>query len=151
MNKSNIIKLPEFNGKKRAFPVWFSQSNATCSVKGCIEALDLNIEKKLPVGEAEAFDTTVGDGKEKKKVKVQNALVMRYLTLAMESSKMLEMIQPSKSPGGLTCDLVVKLIEKYTPDDVTVLADMTTKFSKLKLGKNDDPEDLEDDIATIKN
>ena len=56
MNESNIIKLLKFNGKKEAFPVWFSQFNAMCSVKGCTEALDLNIKTKLPDSEAEVFD-----------------------------------------------------------------------------------------------
>ena len=80
MNKSNIIKLPRFDGKKEAFAVWFSQFNATCSVKGCVEALDLNIKKKLYASKAEAFDAIPSDGKEKKKAKVQNALAMSHLT-----------------------------------------------------------------------
>ena len=64
------------------------------------------------------------------------------------------MIEASKSPdwpGRLTCDLVAKLNKKYRPDNVTSLADMTMTFFKLKLRKNDDPEDLEDDIAATKN
>ena len=64
MNESNIIKL-KFNRKKSAFPVWFSQFNATCSVKGCVEALDLNFKKSLPTSEAEALDAATSDGKEK--------------------------------------------------------------------------------------
>ena len=85
---------------------------------------------------------------------MQNALAMSDLTLAMESLKLLKIIQASKSrnwPGGLACDLVVKLLKKYMVDNVTALADMTTKLSKLKLGKNESPEDLEDDIAAIEN
>ena len=65
MNENNIIKLPKFNGKKEFFLVWFSQFNATCSVKGCAEALGLNIKKKLPASEREACDATTCDGKEK--------------------------------------------------------------------------------------
>ena len=58
MNESNIIKLPKFNGKREAFPVWFSQFNATCSVKGCLGALNLNFKKSLPASEAETLDAT---------------------------------------------------------------------------------------------
>ena len=79
---------------------------------------------------------------------------MSYLTLAMESPKLLKTIQASNSaywPGGLACDLVMKLMKKYRLDNVTALAEMTTKLSKLKMEKNDDPEDLKDDIAEIKN
>ena len=57
--------------------------------------------------------------------------------LAMESPKLLKMIEASKSsdwPGGLACDLIAKLNKKYRLDDVMALVDMTTKLSKLKLG-----------------
>ena len=123
-------------------------------MKGCVEALDLNFKKKLPATEAEAFDATTGGGKEKKKSKMKNALAMSYLTLAMESLNFLKTIQVFKSanlPGGLACDLVEKLTKKYRLDDVVALAKMITKLSKLKMGKNDNPEDIEDDIAAIEN
>ena len=67
---------------------------------------------------------------------------------------MLKIIQASKSPdwpGRLACDLVAKLLKKYRPDDMTALADITTKLSKLKLGKIYGPKDLEDNIAAIEN
>ena len=85
-------------------------------MEGCTEALDLNIKMKFPDSKAEAFDAGTSDGKEKKKAKIQNALAMSYLTLAMESPKLLKMIQASKSPKwpcGLACDLVTKLMKKY--------------------------------------
>ena len=83
MNESNIIKLPKFNGKKEAFPVWISQFEATCSVKGCVEALNLNFKKSLPADEAETLDAATSDGKAKKKAKVQNTLAMSHLMLAL--------------------------------------------------------------------
>ena len=79
MNESNIIKLQKFNGKKEAFPVWLSQFNATCSVKGCPEALDLNIKTQLPDSKAEAFDAGTSDGKEKKKAKSGRQIVGRII------------------------------------------------------------------------
>ena len=70
---------------------------------------------------------------------MQNALEMSYLILTMESPKLLKVIQASKNadwPGGLACDLVAKLMKKYRLDNVMSLAEMTTKLSKLKMGKN---------------
>ena len=64
------------------------------------------------------------------------------------------MIEASKSPdwpGGLACDTKKRLMRKYRPDDVTALADMTTKLLKLKLAKGQDSEELEDEIAAIEN
>ena len=40
-------------------------------------------------------------------------------------------------------------MKKYRSDDVTALAEVTTKLSKLKLDKGQDPEELEDEIAEI--
>ena len=114
----------------------------------------MNFKKKSPASKAEAVDATTSDGKEKKKAEVQNTLAISYLTLSMELLKLLKMIQASKSadwPGGLAYDLVAKLMKKYRPDGVMALAKVTTKLSKLKMGKNDDPEDLEDDIAAMEN
>ena len=44
-----------------------------------------------------------------------------------------------------------RLIKKYRPDDVTALAEMATKLSKLKLTKKQDLEDLENEITAIEN
>ena len=79
---------------------------------------------------------------------------MSYLTLAIESPELLKMIQASKSvdwPDELACDLIAKLMKKYRPDNMTALVEMTMKPSKLKMGKNDDPGDLKDDIASREN
>ena len=69
-----------------------------CSVKKCVEALDLNFKKKLPPNKAEALDANTSDGKEQKKAKGQNTLAMSGLILAMESLKLLKMIQAFNSP-----------------------------------------------------
>ena len=42
--------------------------------------------------------------------------------------------------GELACDLKKRLIKKYRRDDVTAIAEMTMKLSKLKLAKKQDPE-----------
>ena len=42
-------------------------------------------------------------------------------------------------------------MKKYRSDDVTALAEMTTKLSKLKLAKGQDPEELQAEITAIKN
>lgn len=150
----NVIKLPRFDGKKRHFALWFSMFEAACNVKGCAEALDLSFKAVLPASDSEILDLSTDDGKAKKKAKTQNALAESYLRLALDSPKLLKMIEASKSadwPCGLACDLVERLRKKYKPDDVTALAEMTTKLSKLKLSKKQDPEDLEDAIAAIEN
>ena len=73
-----------------------------------------------------------------------------YFRLSLYSPKLLKMIEASKSPewpGGLACDIKKRLMKKYRPDDVTALAEITTRLSKLKLAKGQDPEELEDKIG----
>ena len=153
-DKGNVIKLPRFDGKKRHFALWWSMFEAAFNVKGCAEALDLSFKAVLPASNSTVLDMTTDKGKAWKKAKMQNALAESYLRLSLDSSRLLEMIGASKSadwPCGLACDLVERLRKKYKPDDVTALAEMTTKLSNLKLSKKQDPEDLEDAIAAIEN
>ena len=66
--------------------------------------------------------------------------------------KLLNMIEASKSLewlGGLAWDLEKILMKKYRPDNVTTLAETTTKISKLKLAEKQDPEELEYEIVAI--
>lgn len=153
-DKGNVIKLPPFDGRKKKFPLWWSKFEAACNVKGCAEALEENFESVLPTNEAEILDMSTDKGKAYKKSKVQNTLAVCYFRLSLDSPKLLKMIEASKSPewpGGLACDIKKRLMKKYRPDDVTALAEMTTKLSKLKLKKGQDPEELEDEIAAIEN
>ena len=50
---------------------------------------------------------------------------------------------------GLECDLVRRLNKKYRLDDTLAIAEMTTQLSKLKLKKEDEQEDLEDNMAAF--
>ena len=153
-DKGNVIKLPPFDGRKKKFPLWWSKFKATYNVKGCAEALEENFKSILPANDAELLDMSTDQRKAYKKSKVQNTLAVCYFRLSLNSPKLLKIIKASKSPewpGGLACDVKKRLMKKYRPDDVTALAEMTTKLSKLKLTKGQDPKELEDEITTIEN
>ena len=62
---------------------------------------------------------------------------------------MVKALKSTTWPGGLACELVKRSKKKYGSDDTLAIAETTTKLSKLKLKKEDDPEDLEDNIAVI--
>ena len=51
----------------------------------------------------------------------------------------------------MACDISKGLMKKYRPDDVTALAETTTKLLRLKLAKRQDPEELENEITAIEN
>ena len=112
----SIFRVNPFDGKKKNFPVFWSQFGALCAAKGCAEALSMSIMAELPASDADAIDTTTGPGKASKKAKTQNLLARSYLTLVMDSSKLVTMVEASKSttwPGGLACEFVRRLKKKY--------------------------------------
>ena len=151
---SDAVRMMQFRGKKEEYGVWNSQFRALCAVKGCAEALEMSFRSTLPASNAETLDPTTDEGKAWKKAKVQNALAMSYLTLAFDSPKLLKMIQASKSPdwpSGLAYVLMAKLTKKYKPSDMMALAEMNKKLGALKLNRNTDPKELEDEIVEIKN
>jgi len=153
-DKGNVIKILPVDGKKKKFPLFWSKFEAACNMKGCAKALQDNFESVLPKNDAEILDMTTDQRKAHKKSKVQNTLAVCYFRLSLDSPKLLKMIEASKSPqwpGGLACDIKKRLMKKYRQDDVTALAEMTTKLSKLKLTKGQDPKELEDEIAAIEN
>ena len=65
----SMFRVKPFDGKKRNFPVFWSQFGALCSAKGCAEALTLNIMSELPASDAATIDVTTSPGKACKKAK----------------------------------------------------------------------------------
>ena len=144
-DKGNVIKLSPFDGRKKKFPLFRSKFEAACNVKGCAKALEETSESILPANDTEVLDMSTDQGKAFKKSKVQNILTVCYFKLSLDSPKLVKRIEASKSPewpGELACDIKNRLMKEYRPDDVMALAEMTTKLSKLKLAKEQDPEEL---------
>ena len=54
-------------------------------------------------------------------------------------------------PGGLTHKVVVKLKEKYQPNDKVSRVELHWRLNRVKMGKTDDPIELFEQIASIKN
>ena len=147
-----MFRVKLFNGKKQNSPVCWSQFGTLCATKGCAEALSMLIMGELQASDADAIDIQTTPGKASKEAKAQNSLAMSYLILAMDSPKLLKMVEASKSttwPAGLACEFVKRLNKKYQPDDTLAIAEMATKLSKLKLKKEDHPEDLQDNTSAI--
>ena len=111
-----MFRVKPFNEKKQNFPVFWSKFWALCAAKGCAEALSMSIMAELPASDANAIHITATPGKASKKAKAHNLLAMSYLILAMDSPKLLKMVEASKSttwPGGLACKFVRRLKKKY--------------------------------------
>ena len=155
LSESNsIAKIKVFDGKKENYAVWRSQFMALCSVKGVRNALDPNFKSELPATEDEVFaDLANNEGAQKKAIaREKNMLAFSYLTLAMGSPGLLAKLEASKNdewPSGLACDFWAKLEKKYKPSDTIAVAEQSSKLMKLKLKKDEDPEDLGDKIAAL--
>jgi hypothetical protein len=123
-------------------------------VKGVRNALDPNFKSELPATEDEVFaDLANNEGAQKKAIaREKNMLAFSYLTLAMGSPGLLAKLEASKNdewPSGLACDFWAKLEKKYKPSDTIAVAEQSSKLMKLKLKKDEDPEDLGDKIAAL--
>ena len=76
--------------------MWWSQFRAALSVKNCAEDLDPRFGTILPAIDVTMLDLNGDPGKAHKKAKKRNVLAMSYLMLAMNSPKMLKMIEAVK-------------------------------------------------------
>ena len=149
---TEYIKISKFSGVREDFPVWLSQFKAQCAVKGLSEALDSSFETKLPRTEATVLDETVPDELKQIEALKKNALAVSYLSLAMNSPKLLPKIEAARTaawPGAKAHVILEKLVKKYKPSDTIATAEQMKKLMGLKLKKSQDPEDLGDKIAVL--
>ena len=152
MSDSSVIKIPKFDGNRKNFAKWQNQMSAVLAVKKVQACVGKNFHLQLPASESTVLDES--DAAEKKQIVAREkmALCMSYMTLAMDSSKLQKMIESSKSnewPNGRPDILMAKLIRKYKPSDSVAVAEQTKALFELKLGKNQDPEELGDLIAEL--
>jgi hypothetical protein len=152
MSDSSVIKIPKFDGQRKNFAKWQNQMSAVLAVKKVQACVGKNFHLQLPASESTVLDES--DAAEKKQIVAREkmALCMSYMTLAMDSSKLQKMIESSKSnewPNGRPDILMAKLIKKYKPSDSVAVAEQTKSLFELKLGKNQDPEELGDLIAEL--
>jgi len=151
-SSEGALRIPKFDGKREAFPVWFSQFNALCAVKGVSEALKPGFDMNL----ADRYDTvlnvTIASEKAQAEAKKKNDLAMSFLTLAMDSNQLLTKVEAAKTvkwPDGIACVLMEKLTNKYKPKDNLAIAEQQKKLMTLHLKKEEDPEELGDKIAAL--
>lgn len=152
MSTSDYIKVSKFSGKREDYPVWFNQFRAQCAVKGIAEALEPAFDSQLPATEATVLDPSNANQLLQIEAKKKNALTVSYLCLAMNAPKLLPKIEAAKTadwPGAKAHVIVSKFRKKYKPDDTIATAEQMTKLMSLKLKKNQDPEDLGDEIAVL--
>ena len=146
------MKIVRFDERRESFPVWYSQFNALCAVKGVSEALKPGFDSQMPDKYDDPLDLTIAADKLKAEAKRKNALAMSFLALAMNSNQLLAKVEAAKSaewPDGAACVLMAKLVAKYKPNDNLALAEQQKKLMSLKLNKNQDPEELGDKIAAL--
>ena len=153
MNENNgVMRIPRFSGKKEDFPMWLSQFRAICTVKGVGECFDINWKIQLPAKESTVLDETDATEKKQIEAKKKNNMAFSYATLAMNAPKLLVMLESLKSadwPSGRPDILMGKLMKKFKPTDTLAVAEQTKKLMKLKLGKDQDPDELGNEIAAL--
>ena len=148
--QTQSIKCPHFSGKKGDYPFWMIQFRAYAATVGISDALEDGFQSKLPPTEMAALDET--NDAALIKARNRNARAMAALTLGQKDNKVMALIHRSRSkdwPGGLAHEAVKLLKKRFEPDDDMAELDMQAELDKLKLGKNEDPELLQDKVAEI--
>jgi len=150
IQEKGSVRLFTFDGTKSKYPVWSSKFKAACAVKGVLDALDPNFKTKLPASEATPLNESDNGQKAQKRAKAQNALAINFLTCCFDKPRLLAKIEASKSddwPTGLACVVWESLEKQYKPKDTIAVAEQLTKLMGLKLKKNQDPDELGDEMA----
>ena len=119
-SSDGVLKIVTFDGKRESFPVWFSQFNALCAVKGVSEALKPGFDGNLANRYNTVLDLTNPAEKAQAAAKKKNDLAMSFLMLAMNSNQLLTKVEAAKTlkqPDGIACILIEKLMDKYKLKD----------------------------------
>jgi len=143
---------PDFSGKKKDYPPWRMKLQAYAAEEGFALALLTAFKSQLPSREDTVLDENTADGKAHAEAKALNAKAYNALILGMKDNKMLNVLQQSKTeawPSGLAWLAIELLEQRFAPKDAMSSVEMEDQLAKIKIGKNDDPLDIDDKMAEV--
>ena len=151
---SSTMKAPSFDGKKESFQMFWIRFDAFANVKNFERAL-MN-DKDMPASAADVLLLDENDANDKKAFAAvkRNKVAWAQMTLALNTEALLAIMSSTKDlawPGGLAHKVVVKLKEKYQPNDRVSRVKLRRRLDRVEMSKTDDPSELFEQIASIKN
>ena len=113
-------------------------------------------DRDMPSSEADAYRLDENDANNKKAFAAvkRNKVAWAQMTLALNTEALLAIMSSNKDlawPGGLAHKVVVKLKEKYQPNDRVSRVKLRRRLDRVEMSKTDDPSELFEQIASIKN
>ena len=153
-DSSTGMKTPRFNGKKENYQMWWTRFEAFASVKNVERALEDDADMPSTAAAALLLDPTQSGDKPALSAVRRNKVAWAQLTLALNSESLLALMNGTKDtnwPSGLAKKVVVKLKEKYQPNDRVSRVELRRRLNRVEMGKTDDPSELFEQVASIKN
>ena len=151
---SSVMKVPSFDGKKESFQMFWIRFDAFANVKNFEKALVK--DRDMPSSEADAYRLDENDANNKKAFAAvkRNKVAWAQMTLVLNTEALLAIMSSTKDlawPGGLAHKVVVKLKEKYQPNDRVSRVELRRRLNRVEMSKTDDPTEVFEQISSIKN
>ena len=149
-NKS--IPLPHFDGKDENFELFWPKFQAYAKLKGFAETIRSTLDPELPTTEG-VYDNDANKAKKQREAEMKNNLAIAAFTMAFDSVALMNRISDAKSskyPDGLAHSVVTGLLKKHRPTDRLSKMEALADLDAVTMEENDDPENMFNEIATIK-
>ena len=151
---SKTIKLPLFDGTKKAFQMWWTQFFMYATFYQFAKALKDEKDDDLPDKEDEELDESTAEGKKAVAARKRNHTAMAAFTMAFTKETTMGMVYKSMTkewPGGLAHVVVKALFKKFKPENVMTRVQLRQALNKISMKANEDPCTLFEQISTIEN
>ena len=146
-------KGPKFGGSKEKFAIFWTQMLVHAGQGGFGRAIQPEAEDGLPNDEDAELDPDTEDGFAQKACLTRNTKAVWMFTMAFQTDALINIVTDSQTdsfPSGLAWTIIKKLLKLYRPTDLTAQVEMKNDLSRLTLKLSQSPEELSNQIASIK-
>ena len=150
-DKTKTFHIPTFNSKEEEFAVFWPRFQAYGTLKKFSKVL--KEDNDLPDDPEDLSSNTIEKKLEKEAIEA-NEMAVATFTMAFTTAGLMEHVEESKNdayPGGVAYEIVKKLTNKYRPADRISGVEAEKELLKLKMRKEDDPDEYFSKLAVLKN
>ena len=146
------VRLLLFNGKAENFQIWWARFKAYAKMYKFSQSVKETIDPDLPSSETAVLSTDADTMAKQKLALDRNEEAMANLTLAMTTESAMSMVFVAMTndwPGGLATTVVVALLNKYAPQDLTSKLEVQTELTNVSMSEHEDPATIFKQLSVI--
>jgi hypothetical protein len=152
---AKLICCPTFDGLVENFLTWYTWFETFAKNNGFEKGITIESDPWMPAGQDVPHSADPAIVSEDKASKKENKDAYAYLTACLLSSWDLCYVQKARPPAwpqGLACHVIEEAMFAYNkPDDMTAMANSTSKLMALKMVPKLHLSDLFTMVADIRN